>query len=86
MAAKAIAKENETYVPLPERFPGVDPELFNLIGEMMRLDRQVPSTGELLEHKYFDGMDRSTIKAGPSKKFTKEFLKASTLLYCLSYV
>lgn len=75
-AAKEIMdKENIPYMPLPERFPGLDPALFKLLGRMLRLDRQVPTTGELLEDEYFSDMDKSTIKSGPPKEFSQMILQ-----------
>ena len=75
LANKTVSNEDTPYIPLPERFPGVDPALFKLVSRMLRLDRKVPSTRELLQDPYFDDMDRSIIKDGPSKSHVKTVLK-----------
>jgi hypothetical protein len=75
-AVRTVEREGPPYVPLTERFPGVEPALIELVLKMLRLNRYaIPTTSELLQDKYFDDMDRSTIKSGPSASYVRSMLK-----------
>jgi len=59
-------KKHRQRMSLQERFPHADPLLLDLIQRTMTLDRRPPRPSELLQHPYFDGMDRSDIPHGPA--------------------
>eukprot|EP00873_Tetraselmis_striata_P014454 jgi/Tetstr1/434718/TSEL_023772.t1 len=65
MVWKEIRKTHQQVMPLRERFPNADKRLISLIKQILALDRHPPTPRELLRHKYFEGMDQSTIEDGP---------------------
>jgi len=75
-----VRKRHTQVMPLREWFPNADRQLLNLVKQIMTLDRHPPPLRQLLRHKYFEGMDQSSIRDGPRRQ------TVASLMHCPSQV